>query len=57
MSTTTLGVKLDEATRDRLNKLGERKPHLALWFIKEVIDRYLATEGRDEREKAKDRAR
>ena len=39
--TTTMGVKLDEATRDRLKALGaarQRSPH---WLMREAIREYL----------------
>ena len=57
MNTTTVGVKLDNETRDRLKKLGEvrhRSPH---WLMKEAIRRYLEVEEQYEQEKAEDRAR
>ncbi|MBP8152219.1 MAG: hypothetical protein KAX85_01710, partial [Aeromonas sp.] len=41
MATTTLGVKLDEATRDRLKQAAQtldRTPH---WLIKQAIFTYL----------------
>ncbi|WP_312921344.1 trifunctional transcriptional regulator/proline dehydrogenase/L-glutamate gamma-semialdehyde dehydrogenase [Stutzerimonas nitrititolerans] len=43
MATTTLGVKLDEATRDRLKEAArkiDRTPH---WLIKQAIFSYLET--------------
>ena len=41
MATTTLGVKLDDATRERLKKAAaqiDRTPH---WMIKQAIFNYL----------------
>uniref|UniRef100_A0A653DYP8 PutA RHH domain-containing protein n=1 Tax=Pseudomonas marincola TaxID=437900 RepID=A0A653DYP8_9PSED len=41
MATTTLGVKLDDATRDRLKQAAhaiDRTPH---WLIKQAIFNYL----------------
>ena len=58
MRTTTMGVKLDEETRERLKKLGERKQRFSThWLMKEAIYRYLEAEERDESEKAEDMAR
>ena len=57
MAATTIGVKLDEETRDRLKKLGERKQRSTHWLMKEAICRYLEAEERYEDEKAEDMAR
>jgi len=57
MATTTVGVKLDEATRTRLKNLGEAKRRSAHWLMKEAIERYLRDEERYEQEKAEDRTR
>lgn len=41
MATTTLGVKLDDASRDRLKRVAQsidRTPH---WLIKQAIFTYL----------------
>ncbi len=54
MSTTSVGVKLDEDTRERLKKLGEVRQRSAHWLMKEAIARYLETEERYERERAED---
>jgi predicted transcriptional regulator len=54
MSETTIGVKLDETTRQRLKALGElrnRSPH---WLMKVAIEDYLEREERYEREKRED---
>lgn len=57
MTTTTVGVKLDNETRARLKKLAEAKRRSAHWLMKEAIDRYLESEERYEQEKAEDAAR
>lgn len=54
---TTTGIKLDEATRARLQALGglkERSPH---WLMKRAIAEYLDREERYEREKKEDMRR
>ncbi len=51
---TTTGIKLDEATRTRLQALGglkDRSPH---WLMKRAIEEYLAREERYEFEKQED---
>jgi len=57
MAATTVGVKLDEETRERLKKLGEARQRSSHWLMKEAVARYLDTEERFEREKAEDLAR
>lgn len=55
--TTTMGVKVDMETRERLKALGEiqdRSPH---YLMKEAIRKYLDNEERYEHEKAEDMAR
>ena len=54
---TTVGVKLDRVTRNRLRKLGEAKRRSAHWLMKDAITRYLESEERYERERAEDLAR
>jgi len=54
---STVGVKLDEETRERLRRLGEAKSRSAHWLMKEAIERYLDDEEHYEREKAEDRER
>ena len=44
MSQTTMGVKLDEDTRDRLKALAEARRRSAHWLVKEAIDQYLKRE-------------
>jgi predicted transcriptional regulator len=57
MGSTTMGVKLDDETRVRLQKLGELKQRSPHWLMQEAIHRYLDAEERYEREKAEDLAR
>ena len=57
MATTTVGVKLDGETRERLKQLGDTRQRSTHWLMKEAIGRYLETEERYEREKAEDLAR
>lgn len=57
MDTTTMGVKLDRETRDRLQKLGKARNRSAHWLMREAIRRYLEVEERYEQEKAEDQAR
>lgn len=54
---TTVGVKLDEATRDRLKKLARARQRSSHWLMREAIERYLDVEERYERERAEDEAR
>jgi predicted transcriptional regulator len=53
----TIGVKLDEETRDRLKKLGKTRQRTTHWLMKDAIARYLKTEERYEQEKAEDMVR
>ncbi len=57
MSTSTMGVKLDEETRARLKSLGQARNRSVHWLMKEAIRRYLEAEERYEQEKAEDMAR
>ena len=57
MAVATIGVKLDEKTRERLKKLGEAKQRSTHWLMKDAITRYLASEERYELERAEDLAR
>ncbi len=57
MHATTLGVKLDQETRDRLKKLGDAKDRATHWLIKAAIIEYLNKEERAEREKREDAER
>ena len=57
MTTTTMGIRLDDETRTRLKNLGavkDRSPH---WLMKQAIASYLTREERYEREKAEDQDR
>lgn len=44
MTTTTMGVKLDEETRDRLKTLAEMRRRSSHWLMKEAINQYLERE-------------
>ena len=44
MSKTTMGVKLDDETRDRLKALAEARRRSAHWLMKEAIGQYLERE-------------
>ncbi len=57
MGGTTMGVKLDDETRERLKRVAEMKQRSAHWLMKEAIRRYLDSEEHFEREKAEDMAR
>ena len=57
MTTTTVGIKLDDETRARLRKLGSAKQRSTHWMVKEAVARYVEVEEGYEREKAEDLAR
>jgi len=57
MGGTTMGVKLDDETRERLKRVAEMKQRSVHWLMKEAIRRYLDSEEHFEREKAEDTAR
>jgi len=57
MAATTVGVKLDAETRERLKRLGEARQRSTHWLMKDAIGRYLEAEERYEHEKAEDQAR
>jgi len=57
MGGTTMGVKLDDETRERLKRVAEMKQRSSHWLMKEAIHRYLDSEEHFEREKAEDMAR
>lgn len=57
MAVTTVGVKLDAKTKERLRRLGKSRQRSSHWLMKEAIARYLDAEERYEREKAEDLAR
>jgi len=54
---TTMGVKLDEDTRDRLKILSELKDRTPHWLMKKAIMEYLDREESYEREKQEDMQR
>lgn len=54
---TTLGIKVDDNTRKRLNELAnelDRTPH---WILKTALREYIDREERRERERKEDLAR
>ena len=46
--TTTMGVKMDETTRDRLKSLSAAKQRSAHWLMQEAIREYLDKEEKIE---------
>jgi len=57
MESTTLGIKLDSNTRERLKALALRKDRATHWVITKAIEEYLAREERAESEREEDDAR
>ena len=57
MATTTVGVKLDEKTRNRLRKLGQAKQRSTHWLMKDAIAHYLDVEEHYEQERVEDEVR
>ena len=55
--TTTTGIKLEEAVRQRLKELGDARGRSAHWLMRVAIEEYLEREERYEREKHEDQAR
>ncbi len=55
--TGTQGIKIDEQTRDRLKRLGERRERSPHWLMRTAIGEYLDREERYEQEKEEDMAR
>jgi predicted transcriptional regulator len=51
---TTVGIKLEDETRERLQKLGEHKDRSTHWMMKRAIAEYLEREETFEREKLED---
>ncbi len=49
MSNTTMGVKLDDETRERLKTLGASRNRSAHWLMREAIREYLDKEEEIER--------
>jgi len=57
MTTTTLGLKLDDATRERLKALALAKDRAPHWVIKTALLEYLEREEAAEHERQDDEAR
>ena len=57
MASTTIGVKVDEATRDRLRELARARNRTPHWMLREALLEYLEREERTERERVEDAAR
>jgi len=57
MISTTVGVKLDDETRERLKRLGAVRDRSVHWLMKEAIMRYLHREERYEVERIEDAER
>ena len=57
MSTPTIGIKLDDETRERLQRLGERRDRSPHWLMKTAIREYLEREEHWEREREEDEER
>jgi predicted transcriptional regulator len=57
MSAPTIGVKLDNETRERLQQLGQRRDRSPHWLMKTAIREYLEREDRIERERQEDEER
>ena len=57
MASTTLGIKVDEETRERLRKLGALKDRSPHWIMKTAIREYMEREERREQERREDTAR
>ncbi len=57
MASTTMGLKLDEETRERLKRLSAAKARSPHWLMKEAVRQYLDHEEAYERERAEDLAR
>lgn len=54
---TTIGLKIDDETRQRLNKLGEIKERTPHWMMKKAVAEYLEREERYEAELKEDMRR
>jgi predicted transcriptional regulator len=57
MGRTTIGIKIDEETRDRLRALAEARRRTPHWLVKEALAEYLTREEIRERERLEDEAR
>lgn len=57
MASTTLGIKLDSETQERLKRLGERMDRSPHWIMKTAIREYLEREEAALLERLEDEAR
>lgn len=57
MAATTIGIKVDDATRARLKALAEAKDRSPHWLMRTALAEYLAREEERERERREDEAR
>ncbi len=57
MATTTIGVKIDEAIRDRLKALATAKDRTPHWIMKTALAEYLAREEAVVAQRREDEAR
>ena len=55
--TTTIGIKLDEHTKERLKQLGEARSRSPHWLMRFAIQQFLDREENYEREKREDMER
>lgn len=51
MSTSTVGIRLDTQTQNRLKSLGKSRDRSPHYLMKEAVERYLATEESIESER------
>jgi predicted transcriptional regulator len=57
MATTTIGIKVDEATRDRLRALAHARNRSPHWVARTALLEYLAREEVQEHERREDQER
>lgn len=57
MATSSNAIKLDDQTRERLKKLGEKRDRSPHWLMRDAIEQYLKREEAYEQEKSEDMAR
>ena len=57
MASTTIGIKVDEATRERLKALAEARDRSPHWMVKRALVEYLEREEERELERLEDEAR
>jgi predicted transcriptional regulator len=55
--TSTIGIKLDEHTKERLKQLGAARSRTPHWLMRNAIQQYLDREEQHEREKREDMER